>query len=113
MSGNLFYPKQKHRTVTKIRKQIPKTAKQLERHLKGVANHRRIQILFLISENPGISVEGISNRLGCNFKTISEHIRRLVLAGLAEKKYQGNSVSHSLTPYGKIFMTFLNSFSYS
>jgi len=28
-----------------------KSAKQLERHFKGIANHRRIEILFLIAEN--------------------------------------------------------------
>ena len=36
-----------------------KSAKQMERHLKGVANHRRIEILFLIATNKGITVEDI------------------------------------------------------
>ncbi len=85
----------------------------MERHLKGVANHRRIEILFLIAREEGISVEGISSNLQCNFKTISEHIRRLVQAGLIEKKYEGHYMKHKLTPYGRTFITFLTSFSNS
>lgn len=87
-----------------------KTAKQLERHFKGVANHRRVDILFLVSKNEGINVEDIAEKLKCNFKTISEHIRRLVHAGLLDKKYQGRAVAHSLSPYGKIFIKFINTF---
>ncbi len=87
-----------------------KTVKQLERHFKGLANHRRIDILILVSKNPGITVDGISEKLNCNFKTISEHIRRLVQAGLINKKYQGRAVSHSLSPYGQIFLKFIKTF---
>jgi len=87
-----------------------KTPKQLERHLKGLANHRRIEILDLISQNEGISVEEISEELKCNFKTLSEHLRKLTQAGLVNKKYQGRRVVHSLSPYGKIFHRFLSTF---
>jgi len=87
-----------------------KTAKQLERYFKGVANHRRIEILRLISKAEGITVDGICQALNVNFKTISEHIRRLVQAGLVNKKYQGRQVQHYLSPYGKKFLRFINSF---
>ncbi len=90
-----------------------KTSKQIERHTKGIANHRRIDILFLIAGNDGISVEAIADRLQCNFKTASEHTRRLVHAGLVEKKYQGRTVCHSLSPYGKVFRAFLTTFQHS
>jgi predicted transcriptional regulator len=116
MSGNLFYPKSKSKftkSVRKERKRFSKTAKQMERHLKGVANHRRIEILFLIADNKGINVEGISDSLRCNFKTISEHVRRLAQAGLVEKRYEGHIVRHYLSPYGRIFVAFLKSFSNS
>lgn len=33
-----------------------KTPKQLERHLKGVANHHRIRILFLIAKREDITL---------------------------------------------------------
>ena len=81
MSGNRFYPRPKQRNNS-ARAYSPKTAKQMEHHLKGVANHRRIEILFLISSEEGINLETISSKLRCNFKTISEHVRKLVLAGL-------------------------------
>jgi len=90
-----------------------KTAKQLERHFKGVANHCRIDILFLVSKNQNITVEGIATSLDKNIKTISEHIRRLTQAGLLNKKYQGRNVAHTLSPYGEKFIVFIKSFSHS
>lgn len=87
-----------------------KTAKQLERYFKGAANHRRLEILFLIDKNEGITLEGISEVLHCNIKTISEHTRRLLQAGLLNKKYQGREVSHYLSPYGKMFLEFAKKF---
>jgi predicted transcriptional regulator len=87
-----------------------KTAKQLERYFKGVANHRRIAILLLVFKNPGISVDTISQSLDCNFKTISEHTRRLVQAGLLNKSYKGTTVEHRVSPYGKMFCGFITRF---
>ncbi|MEK7180716.1 MAG: winged helix-turn-helix domain-containing protein [Patescibacteria group bacterium] len=87
-----------------------KTSKQLERHLKGVANHHRIDILLLVSKNPEITLDRIAGELEGNIKTLSEHTHRLVRAGLLNKKYQGRSVVHSLSPYGQIFIKFLKGF---
>ncbi len=87
-----------------------KTAKQLERYFKGVANHRRLEILLLVAENGGITLEEIAGTLKCNIKTMSEHTRRLVQAGLLNKKYQGRAVAHSLSPYGKNFVRFIKTF---
>jgi DNA-binding MarR family transcriptional regulator len=90
-----------------------KSAKKLERHFKGVANHRRIDILLLISRKPGITLDDIAGNLDCNIKTISEHTRRLVQAGLINKKYQGQKVRHTLSPYRRIFCNFIKTFQYS
>jgi len=87
-----------------------KTPKQMERHLKGMANHYRIAILLLIAERDGIHLDGMVQELGANEKTVGEHTRRLFNAGLINKKYRGTSVEHSLSPYGKIFARFLESF---
>jgi DNA-binding transcriptional ArsR family regulator len=87
-----------------------KTAKQMERHLKGMANHYRIEILFLIAESDGITLEDIVTALGANEKTIGEHVRRLYVAGLVNKKYRGKFVEHTLSPYGKTFVQFLTAF---
>ena len=90
-----------------------KTSKQLERHLKGVANHRRIDILFVVRDFEGISLEAIADKLDCNVKTISEHTRRLVQAGLLNKKYKGREVAHSLSPYGEKLLSLIKTFSHS
>ena len=90
-----------------------KTAKQMERHFKGIANHRRIDILLLIHKKEGITVEDISEDLRANIKTISEHTRRLVQAGLVNKKYRGRMVEHSLSPYGKQLIKFILTFQHS
>lgn len=87
-----------------------KAPKQLERYMKGVANHRRIEILMLLAKEEGIGVDAVATRLDCNMKTISEHLRRLTHAGLIEKKYQGPMVGHFLTSYGKTIHKFLQSF---
>ncbi|MDP2940505.1 MAG: winged helix-turn-helix domain-containing protein, partial [Candidatus Omnitrophota bacterium] len=76
-------------------------------------NHHRINILLLVSKNPDITLDGIAENLDKNFKTISEHTRRLVQAGLLNKKYQGRSVIHSLSPYGEKFVEFIKTFQHS
>jgi len=90
-----------------------KSAKKLERHFKGVANHRRIEILLLVARRTEIIQEDIIEELKGNQKTISEHIRRLYYAGLIDKTYAGRAVQHTLTPYGETFVKFIESFSTS
>lgn len=87
-----------------------KTAKQMERHLKGISNHYRIAILLLIAEQEKITLDEIVETLKANQKTICEHTRRLYIAGLVNKKYRGTFVEHSLSPYGKRFVRFLRAF---
>ncbi|OHA17457.1 MAG: hypothetical protein A3G52_02430 [Candidatus Taylorbacteria bacterium RIFCSPLOWO2_12_FULL_43_20] len=87
-----------------------KTAKQMERHLKGMANHYRIEILLYISDNKGATLDNIVTALDANEKTLGEHTRRLLVAGLINKKYRGKFVEHTLSPYGKTFVSFLKSF---
>ena len=82
----------------------------MERHLKGMANHHRIGILLTIAEEEGITLEGIVDALKANEKTIGEHTRKLSIAGLVNKKYNGKFVEHRLSPYGKMFVNFLKSF---
>ncbi|OGG62162.1 hypothetical protein A3C21_04160 [Candidatus Kaiserbacteria bacterium RIFCSPHIGHO2_02_FULL_59_21] len=90
-----------------------KSAKKLERHFKGVANHHRIEILLLIARRPEIAQEDIIESLKGNQKTISEHIRRLYHAGLIDKRYAGRQVQHTLTPYGQTFVKFITAFASS
>jgi len=90
-----------------------KTAKQIERHMKGVANHWRIEILLFINKNDKATLEEITDGLKMNIKTASEHTRRLVQAGLISKAYFGRQVEHTPSPYGKIFISFITSFQHS
>ena len=86
---------------------IMQKPRYLERIVKGFANHRRIEIMQLLDRVPELSVFEISDSLRINFKTASEHIRRLAIAGLVMKRNEGNSVRHALTALGKTILKFL------
>lgn len=93
-----------------VKNQKARTPRQLERYFKGVANHRRIQILDLLSEKDGLMLEEISEKLRCNLKTISGHTQKLVQAGLISKWYEGRTVRHKISPYGKKVNKFIQTF---
>jgi len=84
----------------------------MERHLKGMANHYRIEILLVVDGDKGLTLYNIIEKIGANPKTIGEHTRRLYSAGLINKKRRGNFIEHELSPYGKKFVQFLKSFQY-
>jgi len=88
----------------------PKTPKQLERYFKGVANHRRVELLLLIAQHPGISLDELAKATKGNFKTISEHTKKLVQADLVNKQHRGLRVEHRLSPYGTRFHEFMKLF---
>jgi len=84
--------------------------KKIEKIVKGFANHRRIQILELLSKDTDLSVENISENLNVDFYTISDHIRKLADTELIEKKHKGRFVLHSLTKRGKYILSFCKMF---
>ncbi|TSC88354.1 MAG: Uncharacterized protein G01um101416_22 [Microgenomates group bacterium Gr01-1014_16] len=86
---------------------MDKTYRELERIVKGFANHRRISILELLEKIPELSVIEISNKVNINFKTASEHIRRMAISGLVLKRSARQSVRHKLTPRGIAILKFL------
>ena len=71
------------------------------------------------AESPGLQVEdGEGNEIVLEpstdaplaalvFKTISEHIRRLAIAGMVIKRSDGNSVRHKVTKNGEKVLKFL------
>ena len=87
-----------------------KEIRTLERVFKGVANHHRIKILLLISSQPGISLEGITESLKTNYQTTAEHVSRLRNAGLITKTYNGRAVLHNLSPFGEKISTIVRTF---
>lgn len=81
--------------------------RQLERIVKGFANHRRIEILTLLEKKPELALFEIADELNINFKTASEHVRRLAIADLVMKRNEGNHVRHALSLQGKSILKFL------
>ena len=80
--------------------------KQIEKIAKGFANHHRVEILQLLEDKPELSLLEVSDKLKMNFKTASEHIRKLALANLIMKRYEGAAVRHALTENGKLILKF-------
>ena len=81
--------------------------RHLERIIKGSSNHRRIQIMDLLSAYPELSVTEITQKLKINLKTASEHIRRLAISGLVIKRNQAQNVRHKLSDRGAVILKFL------
>ncbi len=88
-------------------KQINKNFRELEKITKGIANHRRIQIMDLLQKEPELSVFEIAEELNVNFRTISDHIKKLLISNLVMKRHQGAAVRHKLTDRGIIILKFL------
>ena len=63
--------------------------------------------MLLLDKHPELSVSEITEILEINFKTASEHIRRLAIAGLVMKRNEANSVRHALTIAGRSALKFL------
>ena len=80
---------------------------KLERLVRGFSNHRRIEMLVLLERKPELSVIDIARELSINFKTASEHIRRLAIAGLVIKRSDAASIRHKLTDRGSHVLKFL------
>ncbi len=81
-------------------------SRKLERIIKGFANHRRLEMLELMKRKPELSVEEISDELKLNYENASDHIRKLAIAGLVLKRYEGNSVRHKLTSRAEVILAF-------
>jgi len=75
--------------------------------VRGFSNHRRIEIMGLLNRKPELSVSEVADELHINFKTASEHIRRLAVADLVLKRSDNASVRHKLTPRGNSILKFL------
>ncbi len=81
--------------------------RRLEHLVRGVSNHRRIQMLELIKREPGLDVMQLSKRVNIHFKTASVHLRRLFNAGHISKTVKGKRVTHQITARGLITFDYL------
>ena len=83
------------------------TLKGYEKVMKGAANARRIEILMLLTEHAELSLTDIARRVNGDFRTVGEHMRKLVLSGLISKKSDGNSMQHHITDLGRRILKFV------
>ena len=86
---------------------MKKTDRQLERIVKGFANHRRLQILRILQKEPELSLQEISKKVKSNFKNISAHINKMAISGLVIKRNELHSVRHKLTKRGLEVLKFV------
>ena len=80
--------------------------RRLERVVKGFANHRRLEILYLLHKEPELSLENISERLNIGYENASDHLRKMAIAGLILKRNDAKSVRHKLTARAEHVLTF-------
>lgn len=80
---------------------------RLQKIVRGFSNHRRIEMMELLDSEPNLSLSAIAGKLNINFKTASEHVRRLTLADLITKHNRGAEVLHILTKRGAYILKFL------
>ncbi|MEN9390187.1 MAG: hypothetical protein RLZZ283_287 [Candidatus Parcubacteria bacterium] len=81
--------------------------RELERVVRGFSNHRRIQLLEYLAENPELSVAEVARQLKVHFKTVAAHMQRLAHAGLIMKRNDANAVRHRITTRGLSILKFL------
>ena len=70
--------------------------------LKMLGNKYRLNMLVLLSTNPGLTLDQINEKVGGDFKNISMHMTKLSKSGLVYKNHKGKYVLHSLTRYGTV-----------
>ena len=68
---------------------------------KVMGNTYRMNMLLVLKNKPGLTLDQINGLVGGEFKNISIHMKKLSTAGLVNKKYKGVYVQHTLTEYGK------------
>lgn len=73
----------------------------LERAMKGAANHRRIEMLFLLKKKPALSTADIVDELEVSYQAGAKHVQRLVRSGLVSAYRRSNEMLHELSPLGQ------------
>ena len=84
--------------------------KKLAVYFKGLANHHRLKILFLLEKHKQLSLTEIIDLTRANVKTISGHTNKLVQTGLIDKTYRGRLVVHTLSPSGHKLIKLIRTF---
>lgn len=68
---------------------------------KMMGNEYRMNILLLLKEKPGLTLDQINTNVGGDIKNIFMHTKKLYVSGLIHKKGEGPFVHHFLSLYGR------------
>jgi len=72
-----------------------------ERIFKGLANHRRLQILRILQNRGPVSLDKVAEICGIQAPTACEHARKLRLAGLVFRRRLRRCIHLELTERGE------------
>ena len=72
-----------------------------ERIFKGLANHRRLQILRILQNRGPVSLDKVAEICGIQAPTACEHARKLRLAGLVFRRRLRRCIHLELTERGQ------------
>ena len=80
---------------------LNKPANTQERIFKGLANHRRLQILRILKSRGPVSLDKVAEICGIQAPTACEHARKLRLAGLVFRRRLRRCIHLELTERGE------------
>ncbi len=85
-----------------------KKSNQLDYIVKGFANKRRIDIIFLLEKYPELSVSDIAKHFNISYTAVSNHLLKMMSRGIVMKRNDKSEVRHALTNKGKAIANFLS-----
>ncbi len=86
-----------------------KKSNQLDYIVKGFANKRRIDIIFLLDRRPELSVSDIAEHFNISYTAVSNHLLKMMSRGIVIKRNDRRKVKHALTTKGERIVKFLKS----
>ncbi len=69
---------------------------EMEKHLKAIANKRRLAILKQLKRKPKVSVSEIARMISLSFRATSRHLRMLATLNILEYEQKGLKIFYSL-----------------
>jgi len=81
---------------------LKKPENSQERIFKGLANHRRLQILRILQNRGPVSLDKVAEICGIQAPTACEHARKLRLAGLVFRRRLRRCIHLELTERGEV-----------
>ncbi len=78
--------------------------KEIEKILKALGNHRRLEIIACLTKHKYIPVGDIAETINLSFRSTSRHLRILLAADILEKEQQGLQVLYYVAKNQKSFV---------